>query len=259
MAGKHDRGSREGKFCAVPAKPKCTDCPGSKDYIAVCEPPEWFDHTFSRLVSAKVGPFTFAKKYEAHHVLCVAPVSDKLVSNSAIEGVIKQTKWCINNEQNMLAMPLWGHTVKWYCKDIETKKMIPGGLGAPPFADIPQHDFDHNCNGGYTDDIRKACDDLVEEIEEAEHELKGDSLVGRLNQLSGKWKNELVVTRGKRKGGTHAAWAAAQGATADPQWCHPFSMASEGKVSSIGFPVRNFNDEVMKWINRIADAINSGV
>jgi hypothetical protein len=54
-------------------------------------------------------------------------------------------------------------------------------------------------------------------------------------------------------------WAAAQGATADPQWCDPFSMASEGKVSSIGFPVRNFNDEVMKWVNRIADAINSGV
>ncbi|NRF66447.1 hypothetical protein HLB44_05580 [Aquincola sp. S2] len=257
MAGDHDRGKREGQFCAVPANPKCDDCPGSKTYIEVCKPTDWFGHTFKRLVKAKAGAFTFDKKYEAHHILCVAPVSEHLVALPAIEKVIRQTKWCINNADNMIAMPLWGHTVKWYCTITAAGGSAAAGVDAPPFANIPQHDYDHNCKEGYTYEIEVECKKLADAIEESGHALKGEKLEGKLNKLSGQFRTELS-TRGNRKEGTHNAWALGGKEPPDPQWCHPFSMASDSKVSTKGFPARNFNEAVAKWIKRIATAISHG-
>ena len=148
MSGEHDRGERKGQFCAVPARPKCDDCPHDKDYIEVCEPKGWYEHTFERLVNAEAGKFTFPKKYEAHHLVCVAPTTQELVSKKGIQGVIRQTKWCINNKDNMIAMPLWGHTIKWYCTISEHGGEINENEKAPKFKNIPQHDFDHNCKEG---------------------------------------------------------------------------------------------------------------
>jgi hypothetical protein len=255
MAGEHDRGKREGQFCAVPANPKCSDCPESKTYIEVCKPGDWFGHTFKRLVKAKTGWFTFEKKYEAHHILCVAPVSEHLVP---MEGVIRQTKWCINRGGNMIAMPLWGHTVKWYCSITAAGGSIAAGVAAPPFANIPQHDYDHNCKEGYTHEIEVECKNLAKDIKEAGHEASAEDIAGTLNDLSTHYRSVLTAERGTRKGGTHAAWALGPAQPPDPQWCFPFSMASDSKVSSKGFPARDFNAAVAKWIKRISTAITNG-
>jgi hypothetical protein len=263
VSGDHERGDRKHKFCAVPSKPKCEVCDQPKDYIAVCEP-NWLGQTFERRVKAKAGAFTFKKKYEAHHLVCVAPVTQELVANTAIEGAIAQTVWCINNEKNMIAMPLWGHTVKYYCTITAAQVLLSGTSGAiksaieaPPFANIPQHDWDHNCKEGYTWEVEQACKKLAKKIDESGHELKGESLKGALDQLSDKFRNILTGVRGTRLGGTHAAWQKGQ---QDPEstWSHPFSMASTSKLTTKGFPIRNFDERVARWIKRIAGAIAGG-
>ena len=256
----HDRGDRKAQFCAVPSKPKCGDCPGSKDYIAVCEPSDWFGHTFVRLVRAKTGTFKFDKKYEAHHLVCVSPVTDELVSKKEIEGVIAQTIWCINNADNMIALPLWGHTVMWYCEITAASTSNPDfkiAVPAPKFANIPQHDWDHNGLDRYTWEVTQACKKLAKKIEESGHKLKGADLQAALKKLSDNFRNILLNVRGTRLGGTHAAWKMGQD---DPEsnWCHPFSMASTVKLTKKGFPVRQFDEKVARWVQRIATAIKGG-
>jgi len=260
MSGEHERGDRKEKFCAVPSKPKCEVCDQAKDYIAVCEP-AWSSNTFLRRVKASAGAFSFAKKYEAHHIVCVAPVTQELVANSKIHGAIVQTVWCINNENNMIAMPLWGHTVKYYCEITaattslsSVASVIKNALAPPPFANIPQHDWDHNSKEGYTWEVEQACKKLAKKVEESGHKLKGDDLKGALDQLSNKFRNILTGVRGVRLGGTHAAWSMGQ---QDPQsnWAQPFSMASTSKLTTKGFPVRHFDEKVASWVKRIATAI----
>jgi len=257
MSGDHDRGDRKHHFCAVPASPKCGDCTESKDYIEVCKPGDWFGHTFLRLVKAKAGAFTFEKKYEAHHLVCVSPCSVELLAKKEIEGVIAQTVWCINNGRNMLAMPLWGHTVKWYCEITAAGGSIKSGATAPAFANIPQHDWDHNGPERYTWEVEEACKKLAKKVEEAGHKLKGEDLKAALDSLSDKFRNILLNVRGTRCGGTHNAWDKGQD---DPEsdWCQPFSMASTVKLTRKGFPVKKFDERVAAWIKRIATAIAAG-
>ena len=255
MSGDHERGMRKDQFCTVPCETICDDCPGTKNYIQVCKP-RWSSHTFERLVNSKDDPFVFDKKYEAHHILCVAPVTQELPGNrdKNINGPVKQTQWCINKKSNMLAMPLWGHTVKWYCRIDKKGGEVRKRVGAPPFKNLPQHDFDHNCKQGYTWEVEQEMKRIARKIQDADHKLKGTKLAGALDKSSGEFLKKLKK-RGKRKGGTHKAWKLAQKATPDPQWCHPFSMASDAKVTSVGFPARDFDDKLDKWIDRIAKAI----
>jgi hypothetical protein len=259
MPGEHERGKREGQFCSVPADPKCSDCPCSETYIKVCEPTAWGSgYTFQRLVKAKLKPFTFAKKYEAHHIACVAPVTSCITADAAIQDVVHQTKWCINKESNMLAMPLWGHTVKWYCviTAASTATEFDEAAKEPPFKNIPQHDIDHNCSEGYTWEVEQALKRLAEKVKKAnkEHALQPGDLATLLDRVSNGFKT-MLDKRGNRKGGTHNAWSLAQKEPPDAQWCHPFSMASDSKVSSLGFPVRHFDERVAKWVARIAKAM----
>ena len=168
--GKHDRGERKGQFCANPAETPCDDCSESKNYIEVCKPRSWFTHTFERRVRTATA-YTFDKKYEAHHIACVAPVNEVLYGDKDLIGAVEQTKWCINKKSNMMAMPLWGHTVKWYCAITEDGGEIDDDRTAPKFKNIPQHDYDHNCKEGYTWEVEQAMKELAAEIENADHAL----------------------------------------------------------------------------------------
>ena len=121
-----------------------------EDYIKICEPPAsqpWTGHEFFRYVNAQAGPRVDTKKYKAHHILCVGAVTDNVLGDSKIHDVIVQTDWCISNKENMIAMPLWGHTVKWYCSVAADSKagddVFNQAAAVPPFANLPQHDFDH--------------------------------------------------------------------------------------------------------------------
>jgi hypothetical protein len=252
----HKRGGKKKGFCTQPSETKCDDCPCPKNYIEICKP-GWAGHTFERLVQASSGEFVFDKKYEAHHIVCVAPVTEHLLGGK-LKTVIIETKWCINNKTNMMAMPLWGHTVKWYCSFVTSAAgKVTGAIrsrrGAPPFQDIPQHDFDHNCKEGYTWEVENAVKQLVKDIKDSGHTLKGDDLVEELNDLADDFREKLLDERGVRKGGTHDGWKLGQ--KGDDEWCHPFSMASDDKVSKIGFPIKEFDSKVGRWIDRIAKAI----
>ena len=241
------------KFCSIRANPKCGDCKQAKNYIDACKPAGWANYSYPQMVSGSPTK----KKYEAHHILCVSPVTDEIAGKSAIKAAIEETDWCINNPDNMVAMPLWGHTVQWYCRILRSKKYTITDAPAPPFANIPQHNFDHNSKGGYTHEIRVECKNLAAEVKNSGHSLKGDALKGKLDKLSAHWRKQ-IAKRGAREDGTHAAGQAGQKDPDSVAWCKPFSMASNGKVSSTGFPVRNFDDKVADWVDRIARAIANG-
>ena len=58
----------------------------------------------------------------------------------------------------MKAMPLWGHTVQWYCSfkeddDGTIEGKVKSRTREPLFKNIPQHDFDHNYEKGYTYEV----------------------------------------------------------------------------------------------------------
>jgi len=254
----HRRADPTVKFCTTRARPKCGDVSKCADYIDVCKP-NWSGHTFEKLVNAATGPRVDDKRYEAHHLVCISPATKDLLGNGAIRGAIEQTEWCINNKKNMKAMPLWGHTVKWYCTI--TAAVVPNPLsaiskkkGPPKFKDIPQHDIDHNSEEGYTFECKTKVKELAKEVAASGHKLQGSSLVDKLDGLAKEFTT-LLRDRGKRKDGTHNAWQLAQDFPNDHTWIHPFSMASDKKVGLVGFPVRTFNDKLEQWVNRIQNAI----
>jgi hypothetical protein len=266
---KHKRGYREAKFCTSPADPPCKNdgslpkVAGCAHYIDICKPkPSWdrkgFTHAFRRVVRAtKIDPYVFDKKYEAHHIVCVAPATKELLGNEKIKGAIEQTEWCINNKDNMMAMPLWGHTIKWYCRVTKAGGTLVGSttLSAPPFANIPQHDIDHNSKQGYTSEIQEEMIRIAGDVEKVDHKLQGKALLEALKEVSKDFRAELKRRGTERKDGTHNAWKLAQKPTCDPHWYEPFSMADDGKFEELGFPVRDFDAKAERWIEKIKDGI----
>jgi hypothetical protein len=254
--GDHDRGERKEKFCTVPARPQCKSASNCADYIKVCEPknPPWTGHEYFRYVNAQDGPRVDLKKYEAHHILCVGVVTDHLLGDTKIHDVIVQTDWCINNEDNMIAMPMWGHTVKWYCTVTSVGGVVNPAATAPPFQNLPQHDFDHP---RYTLEVEETVKRIAKNVAEGteEHKVKAVSLQGTLKTYSGRYRAALL-TRGKRKGGTHHSWTnVAPKTPPDPTWCHPFSMASTSQVSHKDYPGKKFDKKFAAWIARLAKGI----
>ena len=260
MADRHKARDYNIQFCAVPSDTKCTDCAGPGNYRDNCDC-DWVGFTFERLIKGDAAP---GKEYEAHHIVCVSPAQDELLpeTNIKVSGPVKATKWCINNKINMMAMPVWGHYVKWYCSFTPgAGGGIVGAIGAsvpgePPFKNIPAHDIDHNIAGGYTHEIRECLRDFAAEISAQGHETTVESLANALNDL-GRVSREALGKRAMRKGGTHQGWKL--GADyGDPQWLHPFSMAVSPRVSTMGFPARNFSEKLDKWVKKIANAISAG-
>jgi hypothetical protein len=255
--GDHDRGDRKENFCTVPARPPCKRAQNCADYIKICEPksPPWTGHEFFRYVKAQTGPRVDDKRYEAHHILCVGAVTDRLLGDTTIHDVIVQTNWCINNEDNMMALPLWGHTVKWYCSVSATGGDIDSSVTtSPAFNNLPQHDFDHP---RYTLDIEDTVSRIANKVAKGteDHKVKAESLQGTLKTYSGRYRSALLA-RGKRKGGTHHCWTVlAQQTPPDPTWCHPFSMASNSQVGHKDYPGKKFDRKLSAWIARLAKGI----
>jgi hypothetical protein len=102
------------------------------------------------------------RSYEAHHILCVAQVNDVVIGNSEKYGytdILKKIKWCINQKKNMIALPLWAHTILWYCngffdvlydnkgnpiEESLLQAIEPSRLLRPPFRNLPQHNYGHS-------------------------------------------------------------------------------------------------------------------
>jgi hypothetical protein len=202
---RHAEKFQNDKFCArVP-------CDHS-DYIKCCKP-GWSDWTFAQKKKGGAGQ----KKYEAHHLLCWSCVIKAFFTDEAAKAILKGTDWCVNRKPNMIALPLWGHTVKWYVDND----------GPPKFANLPQHDWDHNCTLGYTSEVNERLKEFAKDLKDAKkaHELpEPKDIAGSLTSTSGKFRTQLKA-RGIRAGGTHASFLDG-GEMAG--WYLPFSMANAG-------------------------------
>ena len=201
-----------------------------------------------------VDPDKAKAGYEAHHILCIASVTQYLGKNEIIENIVKQTDWCINDKKNMIALPCFGQTVQWYCdiaKDSMRVDMYP-----PPFKNLPNHDFDHN---KYSDEINSELSKLAGQIEEAGHKYEPEQLAERLDKLSKLKREGLLYRGGIRLNGTHAGWKIGmKEPEPDSEWYLPFSMAADGEVPEKDFVLgftgqsRDFFDKVAEKINQLA-------
>jgi A nuclease family of the HNH/ENDO VII superfamily with conserved AHH len=240
--GDHVRGEFYNKFCAQAAIPKCGDCYHNEDYREACKPnPAWETH--KRLVRYTEKPWeTKPYGHEAHHILCVASINKKIGNRTHIRRVVEATEWCINGAVNMIAMPLWGHTIQHYC-DLDTGKFYealgPGGYFAtvlePPFKNIPMHNFGHP---GYQEEVETTLTQIANKIAKSQeaHTTKVEKIKAALDQASGDFKGKLIA-RGMRKDGTHMGWhIGLNNRSSSSGWYEPFSM--EESPRPITFPAR---------------------
>jgi hypothetical protein len=221
---RHSEEYKNDKFCA-----RCP-CEHS-DYIKCCEP-GWVNETFLQKRKGGVGP----KKYEAHHLLCWSCVVEAFITDIAAKAILKGTNWCVNRKPNMIALPLWGHTVKWYAHND----------GPPKFANLPQHDWDHNCTLGYTSEVQKKLKNFAKDIKDAKkaHELpEPKDIASSLTSTSGTFRTQLKA-RGLRGGGTHASFLGGGKSTG---WYLPFSMAAAAVATQRSAPTSFDKKRKDKW------------
>ncbi len=224
--GKHKGKGKKIKFCCTRGTP--CKCPSANNYRTICKP-TWKDPNGKEL------------KYEAHHALCVSSVKACLAKKRGIMTIVKETRWCVNCATNMIALPLWGHTVRWYHK-FDT---------SPPFRNRPQHDWDHNGSDSYREEVEKSLDNLAEQIAESQevHDEKTKQIVGKLNSLARGYKAKLKA-RGRRNRGTHRQFSSERGkpSAARKNWYLPFSMAAS--ATRKGYPAQNFRQLVKDKVTR---------
>ncbi|HKE46329.1 MAG TPA: hypothetical protein VKB41_17460 [Steroidobacteraceae bacterium] len=250
----HKRRRVKGEFCANAAKDDC-GCDSHNDYRGNCKPAPAWDVSVADYAYAQIGKNKGSKKkfrwkhgYEAHHLLCVGTVTKVLIDGRGISQIIRETRWCVNNPMNMHAMPMWGHTIKYYC-DIDTQTVGSGGSQPPPWKNIPQHDWDHNSKKGYRFEVEEQLKAVAKKLREnkKQHKAEAKKLPDTLEKLSDHFFGQLKE-RGERCEGTDNGWKKG-GKRKD--WFHPFSMGNDGCVTEKGYPRGDFDQQTagkLKWL-----------
>jgi hypothetical protein len=256
MADVHKpREHRKDKFCAVAADGLCgcEGAGGNKDYTKECEPIEdWkpeHDFTWNNKNNKPRQ-----QGHAPHHIVCIQSVGLLVIyaTDKKIEPTVRATVWCANNAKNMIAMPLWGHTVKWYC-NVKEGTLRSSKRGEPPFANIPQHDWDHTGIGCYIAELDIEINKLVKNMKSVGHKIPEDGVKKQLDVLSDKFRKHLTdrgsgITR-SNKIGTHDAWKGSKNPSA--KWYLPFSMADEPAASRKSCPKLDFDAKFkrkLKWL-----------
>ncbi len=249
----HDPIGKINEFCPVPGKP--CECPQKNNYREVCKPNWAGEYDFV------VGTKGYKGVWEAHHVLsisCVNWLPKPAKKQEALKRVLAVTKWCINNKDNMLAMPKWGHTIMYYT-NVTADHYYIVDFPSPPFRNIPQHDFEHNTAGGYCSEVKADISKLWDQVAKAEkkHKESKDGIKGRLDKLSNDWKDELL-RRGQRAGGTHKAWKKGMNKP-DSDWYLPFSMANDAHAEERYHPGcgRSWTEMVNEKMEKIQESLRS--
>lgn len=207
----HSEGALVGKFCTQ-RKPKCDK--HSQEYRENCKV-SW--------------------TYQAHHVLCVASVTQYLSVDKDIKPIVEQTDWCINTTENMLAMPTYmGEIARYYEGQLASGADLNA---APGFADIPVHGYGHGGEKGYKSEIDAYMVKLAKAAAKSKeaHKDAAATLAGQLNSYRNTMK-PLLKGRGKRGKGTHQEWLDAFSGNPSAKWYMPFSMADDANVKARTFP-----------------------
>jgi HNH/ENDO VII superfamily nuclease len=221
MGDSHTEGAKEGLFCSL----RMDKCPCGNKYQDIMKGTEsWGKYPQAHRVLLAVE-----RSPEAHHVLPVASVTGEITANSKIKKeVIENTKWCVNDLSNMIALPLFEMTFLHYLiKDVPTP---------PPFEGLPMHNYDHGAfQTEVGDELKKIGKDTAQNTKA--HEKVTAELLSAMNTTRDFFKPELE-SRGKRGKGTHGefvnAMDAEEGDTSAEKWYVPFSMAA--KPSAKPFP-----------------------
>lgn len=151
----------------------------------------------------------------------------------------------------MVALPLWGHTIKWYCDFSAATIAIGGGKKhAPIFQNKPQHDYDHPA---YIEELATALRGIVQELKMKEHDKTSDQLLADMNYLTTRFRKALT-TRGIRSEGTHQAW---QDGKTNENWFLPFSMATAALATQRGYPNLDFNEMILEKLTALVDIFKS--
>jgi hypothetical protein len=229
----HTKGVTVNQFCAL----RTDSCDCGNKYQENCKP-SWATFKYPQ----KYNLSSQRRAFEAHHLLCVASVTKIVAIDPDLNDVIKQTKWCINQKDNMIGLPMWAHTLRYYCnliagtvrtvaQDDGTKK---SRMAPPPFQNLVQHDYDH---GAYIDEVDAELAKIVKQMKKAvkAHEERKDELRDKLNKLIRSTRS-TITRKGMRGGGTHKCWEKGMN---DPKsdWYLPFSMASNAKAGKRTFPM----------------------
>lgn len=194
-------------------------------------------------------------EYQAHHVLCVASVTQYVSADTKIKKIVEQTPWCINRENNMIAMPPYFGTIfKMYFAWLS----LPAVSGKPPFADIPIHGYDHNSKEGYKNDIDTEMRAIAGRAakSQAKHEVTSATLQGELDAYRDRMKPALKK-RGERGQGTHVEWMKVYAGekAVDSDWYIPFSMADDGCIEKRTFPLARGSKAVEDKVKELVKAM----
>jgi hypothetical protein len=233
MAG-HTKGDKVKEFCSL----RKDTCPCGESYQEHCvaEASAWEAQAAgSSKYVQRYGSGARRRSYEAHHIACVAAVTGIITVNEEIRSIVEQTKWCVNRKNNMIALPLWPHTIEWYFNlGARTLKQTdePSGrrkpsTGPPPYAGLAHHDYDH---GEYIEEVNLDLRRVAARAQRAAEENHDDptgNLAGALDGVIDKHKANL---QGRS---THAAWE--QGMNGEANWYKQFSM-SQDNPSERAFP-----------------------
>ena len=214
MAAGHTEGAKKGLFCSL----RMEECPCGNKYRDIMNGTEsWgkYPQTHRVLIVVERSP-------EAHHVLPVASVTGEITANTKIrEEVIRNTKWCVNDLKNMIALPLFEMTFLHY--------LIKEQPSPPPFAGLPMHNYDHAAFQKEVGlDLKKIGKNTASNTKA--HEDVTTELLAAMNAARDHFKPTLEA-RGTRGKGTHGefvnAMNAEDGDAAADEWYIPFSMADE--------------------------------
>lgn len=241
-ASGHTKGAVKDEFCSLRADP-CAHW----SYTAPCDAvaAQWDAiSAMSHKYPQKYGEGARWRGHEAHHIACVASVTGQITANLEIESIVKQTKWCVNKSENMIALPVWAHTVRWYVDLFTGEIQAEGAVGAPPFADLTQHDYDHDKY------LKEVDGDLIKvakkvKIAAEDHRDPTGNLASELDDVIDDRKSQL------QKAGTHAAWHDGM-KNRNGDWYKPFSMATSPTKRT--FPCSGAKDRMAKKISEVRDA-----
>jgi hypothetical protein len=220
MAG-HTEGLKEGQFCSL----RMDKCPCPNEYKKIMNGTEsWGKYPQRHRLLGKVE-----RSPEAHHVLPVASVTGEITARTSVDGanntirveIVRNTKWCVNDLNNMIALPLFEMTFLHY--------LIMGNKSSPPpFAGLPMHNYDHGkFQKEVADELKQIGKDTAANTKA--HEEVTKELLAAMNTTRDFFKPELA-SRGKRGKGTHDEFVDAMNANPGEEsekWYIPFSMADD--------------------------------
>lgn len=250
MAG-HSEGASKGLFCSL----RMEKCPCPNEYKKIMKGTEsWGKYKQKHRVLTVVE-----RSPEAHHVLPVASVTSNITANDKLrQEVVENTKWCVNDIKNMIALPLFEMTFTHYLivhqDDADSGKPIP----APPFAGLPMHNYGHAAFQKEVNlKLKKVGKDAKQNTQN--HEDASGTLLAALNTERDLFKPDLS-SRGGRGKGTHVEFLNAMGLNADGteftgnahDWYKPFSMAKNPAPKA--FPSTGRKSGLSKKLNDLIQA-----